>query len=77
MSRILAPVSKFTQKSQWSRSSSTLSIREKDTVCFHCANQVAVFPLAGVKNAWIGVPAIHEDISARTIREGANDVQGQ
>ena len=59
------------------RSSSTLSIREKDTVCFHCANQVAVFPLAGVKNTWIGVPAIHEDISARIIREGANDVQGQ
>ena len=34
------------------------------------------FPLAGVKNTWIGVPAIHEDISARIIREGANDVQG-
>lgn len=52
----------------------TLSFRERDTVGFHCTNQVAdLFP-TDVKNTGIGVPAVHEDISTRIIRERADDV---
>lgn len=54
----------------------TFSFRVQDTVGFHCADQVAVLFPASVKNTGIGVPAVHEDISAHTIWERADDVQG-
>jgi len=53
----------------------TFSFRVQDTVGFHRTNDVAALLSAGVKDGWVGIPTVHQNISARIIRERADDIQ--
>ena len=49
--------------------------RVQDTVGFHRTNDVAALLSAGVQDGWVGIPTVHQNISARIIRERADDIQ--
>ena len=45
------------------------------SLLLHRTNDVAALLSAGVKDGWVGIPTVHQNISARIIRERADDIQ--